>query len=469
MKNIYDVIKESLLDNEDNMIKSLDKSIKDNWLSTYAKGNFKVKDKKSSLGPTIIGKIIIDGYQGDTIPISFWTIKGDIYITNCPNLITIRGLFGDRPISIDGGLYIENCPKLMSLEGCPPIVTDFSCIGNRSIRSLVGAPEHVFGNCYIMKNGKKFTEDQIKASIEVSKRIDCNEEEFEANINESLTEPHLLKLADWLKENKSSLKRLLPINIAFDQITSKDVETYSYPYIDENAIKSCRSIISGKEDGFIIVMNKTGFDCLITSDKKRINLKKPAYSWASFGRSEETKSTELIDICRRAEEVILVRYYSELSTVEKRTQRRSARDGMILNNEYQNREIARENVARYKRLAAKIRAEKNNEFEKIDEEVEKTVMRVLKASQIVHRQPDKYSSYKITTLNQKVYGQSNYMKGQTVGQNGLLYYYAEYTDALIDIKSGHAQSYQLDYEKKCIKEIKRLLEIIDKDLKDLGL
>lgn len=77
MKSIYDIIKEGLLDDEDVWMDRIEKNVYGTWLEKNAQGNFKIKNKKSSLGPTLVGKVIIDGFQGETLPIQIWTIKGD--------------------------------------------------------------------------------------------------------------------------------------------------------------------------------------------------------------------------------------------------------------------------------------------------------------------------------------------------------------------------------------------------------
>lgn len=468
MIDLYNSLKESLLDNEDDQLEFLDKVVSDNWFKAYAKGDFKIKDKKKSLGCTIVGNMIIDKYEGETIPVSCWTIKGNLYITNCPNLKTINGFI--QSSTIDGGLYIENCVSLESLEGCPKLVDNFSCVGNRRIKSLVGAPEHVFGNCYIMKNGKKFSEEQIKTAIEVSRRIDCNEEDVDANITEALTEPHLLKFAEYLKSIGGSFKRVFDRrDLVFDKITSKDVTVYSYPHIDDNAIKDCRKIISDKESGYIIVMNHKGeYDFVITSWKQMINITN--WKGGFDGRSYPKKSTELIDICNRAEELILIKCSNELTTWKLQSDRREARSGMIMNTERQNQEIARENVKRYKKLAAQMRAEKNQEYKKIDEAVEKIIMRALKVSQIAHRDPDKYNSYEVSYLNEMIYDKQAYAykSNMTSGKNGLLYYYDKYTTTLMDIKKGNAYDYQIRDEKLYEKKLWEKIKEIEDKLSHMG-
>lgn len=465
MKSIYDIIKEGLFDIDDN-VDRIDRAIAADWIEQHCTGDFKIKEKKSTLGPTIVGNLILDKYDGETIPVSIWSLKkGSLYITNCPRLKTIKGFFGDRPMSIDGGLYIENCPNLESLEGCPPIVDEFSLINCKRIKSLVGAPEHVFGNCYIMKNGKKFKEDEIKAAIQTHARIDCNEEEIEANLNEAFTEPHLLKLSQHLKDNGTSFKQLIASRreIAFDKITSKDVKTY--PFGNDEAIKACNKIISGKTSGFIILLNSKGEYTDMIFGKTMVNLI-PGYN---FGRkSVDCPSREILDDCKRAGERVVFYTTIDFNTSKIKLDRRESREGMITNTPEQNETIAKENMRRYKKLAAQMRANKDNDFEKLDDAVEDIIMRVVKACRMAHRDPNKFSKYTISALNLMVYDQTRYSNGKSYGQDGLLVVYDRYTDCMTSVKQGTAYAYEVDNLPKYKKAIEDRVAEIDKKLKELG-
>ena len=465
MKSIYDIIKEGLFDIDDN-VDRIDRAIAADWIEQHCTGDFKIKEKKSTLGPTIVGNLILDKYDGETIPVSIWALKkGSLYITNCPRLKTIKGFFGDRPMSIDGGLFIENCPNLESLEGCPPIVDEFSLIGCKRIRSLVGAPEHVFGNCYIMKNGKKFKDEEIKAAIETHARIDCNEEAIEANLNEAFTEPHLLKLSQHLKDNGASFKQLIGSKreIAFDKITSKDVKTY--PFGNEDAIKACNKIVSGKMGGFIVLLNSKGEYTDMIFGKTSINLI-PGYN---FGRkSIDCPSRELLDDCKRAGERVVFYTTMDLSTSKLKYDRKESREGMITNTPEQNEEIAKSNMKRYKKLAAQMKVNKDNDFEKLDDAVEDILMRLVKASRLAHRNPDKYDNWTISALNAMVYDQTRYNQGKSWGEDGLLIMYNRYTDCMMSVKKGKAYEYEINNLPRYKKAIEDKIAEIDKKMKEFG-
>lgn len=470
MKDLFDSIKESLLDDTDDVLDRMDKVIGGAWFEKNAKGNFKIKDKKSSIGCTIVGDIVFDKYDGEEIPVSAWKVqKGSVYFTNCPNLKSVRGFFGEYPGTLDGGLFIENCPNLESLDGCPAVVSDFSCIGNRKIKSLEGAPKHVFGNCYVMKNGKRFSEEYIRSLIEVTDRIDCNENAEEANITEAFTEPHLLKLAEYIKSKKSSFRRLFGdgAGVALDKITSKDVQTFRYPRNIEDGVKAANQIISGRSSGFIVLLNKQDEFSSLIYGKNYINL----YSGYEFGRRHSVRSTELLDMCKRAGEIMVFRLTQDFQTWELRSDRREARNGMITNTEDQNRRIAKENIERYKKIVAQNRANRDKDFEEIDKQVESIIMRVLKASQISHRDPSKISTIDVSRLNEWIYDEVRYSSSthKSYGKTGLLRLYNTFTDYLADVKKGGAYDFQIEGLQKVKVQIKNTIEKIDEELKKLGL
>ena len=470
MKNLFDSIKESLLDDTDDFLSKMDKVVGGAWFEKNAKGNFKIKDKKSSIGCTIVGDIIFDKFDGEEIPVQAWKVqKGSVYFTNCPNLKSVRGFFGEYPGTLDGGLFIENCPNLESLDGCPTVVGDFSCINNRKIKSLEGAPKHVFGNCYIMKNGKKFTEEYIRSMIEVTDRIDCNEEDIEANINEAFTEPHLLKLAEYLKTQRSNFNRLFGnrAGIAFDKITSKDVQTFRYPRNIDDGVKAANQIISGKASGFVVILDKQDKFEMLIYGKNYINLS-PGYS---FGRNGYAKSTELLDICRHAGEIMVFRLTQDFQTWGLQSDRRESREGMITNTEDQNRRIAIENIERYKKIVAQNRANKDKDSDVIDKQVESIIMRVLKASQISHRDPSKISAIQVQRLNEWIYDEIQFNRSthKSYGKTGLLRLYNKFTDYLADVKKGNAYDFQIEGLQKVKDEIFDTINKIDAELKALGL
>ena len=178
----------------------------------------------------------------------------------------------------------------------------------------------------------------------------------------------------------------------------------------------------------------------------------------------------MINKCKNAHEIIVF-YSNGFETSNLRWERHNAREGMITNTEEQNRQIARENVERYKKLVAQMRANKDKDFEEIDKQVEDIVMRVLKASQISHRDPNKIDSYKISSLNEWIYDQKRWdsRSHNTYGKDGLLRVYSKYTEYFQDVRKGSAYDYQIRELKSCKEKLIDIIKKIDSELKLLGL
>lgn len=462
---------ESILD--DDLIDTMDKVAAGEWLKKYATGNYKVNKTGYSL--KINGDLIIDGFDGETIPITVFNVKGSLSILNCPNLKTIKG-FVD--FSIDGGLYIENCPSLETLEGCPKIIGgDFSCIGNRKIKSLVGGPESVFGEVHVMKNGKKFSEEYIKSLIKDCERVNCSDESVEVPINEALTEPHLLKFAQQLEDERKEGKHrkkfssILPTHsgIQYDKITSKDVKVFK-SYQTEDMLKECRIYISGKKDGIILLQDKDGRYWGVIWQKS-------IYLIGRYGggvsQEGNVKSTELLAYCKNADKVVTINV-SGVSNYSIRSERMNARKDMVIYDDQYNMKVAKDNVARYKNILAKRRSLNAINFDDIDDQVQEVVTKVLMVSRIVHKNPAKYadSSYKISHLNNLIYEQQRFDRGNIYGRDGLLKLYDRLTDYFLDTqkeRNGGMTEYYAKQLEPIKTQIMSLIEIIKKDLKDFGL
>lgn len=465
------VLAESILD--DDMVDSLDKMASTDWLKKYTTGNYKVKKTGYSL--KITGDLIIDGFDGETIPVTIFNIKGSLSIVNCPKLKSIKGLI---EFSIDGGLHIENCPELETLEGCPKVIgNDFTCIGNRKIKSLAGCPECVFGDVHIMKNGKKFSEEYIKTLIKDYESINCSEDSNELVINEALTEPHLLKFAQQLNDQRKEgvhTKRFADIfptytGIQYDKVTSKDVKVFkSFEY--EAMLKECRAYIADKKFGVILLQDKDGKYWGVIFKKNIYIINRYGLSARQYNR---VQSTELLSYCKEAHKVIAIDL-SKFENYNLKNDRRASREGMVIYDEAYNEKVAKDNIARYKAILVKRRALSNINFDDIDDQVQEVMTKVLMASRIVHKNPAKYAdyTYKISHLNSLVYDQMRYEKGKAWGRDGLLKLYDRLTDYFLETQKDKGNGLSEYYAKKIdpVKaEITSLIKIIKAELSYFGL
>ena len=451
MKHINDILKESLPD--DDLESTVDNQMLGEWMKENLSGKYKVTSLKDGT-LKFRGEVMIKNYNGEAFPSNFVIsfMQGDFKIEKCPNLKNIHGLF--KPYTdVDGDYVISNCPKLESVDGGPMTVKGtLSFTSNSSLKSLEGMPQFIYETIYIMKNGKKFSQKYIESYTSLPKRIVCSleEEVNEYVVNEALNEPHLLELIKQLKANGRRVKSYIgDTNVQLDQLDSSNVKEYSK--IDARAIKSASEIVRASDIfGFIILVDYDGsYLCFINNHKKCIPIKqgyKPHnyYRFREYG--EMMSYTDIMnEIKVNAHSLIVVKWgFEERNVVYKlRSDRSTARDGMIFNTPEQNEEIAKENVERYKKLAAQMKAQKDKNLEAIDAAVEEIVMEVLKMSQEAKRNPNKYESYQIRHLNEMIYGEEHYTgynsrtKKSTMGEDGLLKLYTEYTTTYADIlKTG---------------------------------
>ena len=98
-------------------------------------------------------------------------------------------------------------------------------------------------------------------------------------------------------------------------------------------------------------------------------------------------------------------------------------------------------------------------------------MRVLKASQISHRDPNKISAGQVRSLNEWIYDEVRYSSSThtSYGKTGLLRLYNTFTDYFNDVKKGTKYSFQIEGLQKVKIQIKDTIKKIDEELKSLGL
>lgn len=453
--NIFDYINESILDDIDDLENKTDNIILKKWFDEYAKGDFKVKISKKGI-TKVTGNMIIKGFDGETFPsMNIDEFKGSLTIEKCPNLISMEGLFKQYFYKIYGNLIINNCPKLTKLA-CPTTVEgSFQLVGNSSLKSLEGAPEMVTGEVYIMKNGKKFKEDQIKKYVEfVGDFIYCSGEFEETTINEDQIDeafgnPYLMLLAKQLKESGHAFKSIFNrygVNALWDQVDSSHITNYSWRYKSpsDKDLKAARAIISGKSDGYIITYkyedNKLKFIRVIDSHKSSIVLGGNYTVW------HQEKSTELIDmICGvgysnpKCDGMIIIHVDRELDNWNIRNERKLARQGMVENTPEYYSKVARENIERYKKIIQTNKANRNTgEVEKVQKMVDAFLKDIMQASQNVMKNPMKYKDdlLWLEKLNEYAYNRVSYDRGKSYGNDGVLILFNRYMEIWARTASG---------------------------------
>lgn len=472
MKHLNDIVAEGILDMEDD---ALDKIVAKQWVEEHIKCDGKIQYLKNG-SIKFGGDVIIKGFDGDSIPnyITIANVNGDFKIEKCPNLTKLENLFVEYA-EVKGEYVVANCPKLESLVGGPyKVGQNMSITSNPSLKTLEGCPMFVYDKVYVMKNGKRFKKEYIQSFITVKMDFDifCGAEDEEATIvesemvNEAMNEPHLLQLAKQLKEkpvlrgrnngsnfnvifghhtgeSRNKPGRNTRFEVPLDQLDSTNVKEYNR--IDDKADKAIRAVIS-KTGAMGLVLCKSVDDeyLFAFNHLKQYHLLSlnwgNKYQWHTPVGAREgwfaLDYTQVMNMIHNyASSCVIVTWSDEewKQYIQKRSERTAARNGMIENTPEQNVKIAQENRKRYKAMVAIIRAErKDDEFQKLDQEVEDIVNAVLKVCREARRNPDKWKPYVITDLNQLIYGDYH------SNQNGVLSLYDKFIREYMNVKKGEA-------------------------------
>ena len=485
MKSIVNLF-EGFFDIEDNVAK-FDSNINKDWLEKNAAGKFKCQILKSG-DMKVNGTIIIKGFDGDTLPALniISVINGDVTIEKCPNLTTIDGLFGEGA-KIQGNLNINNNPKLISIKGCPRVIGgSLSIMGNSSLKSLEGMPWMMDGACYVMKNGRKFKEDEIVKDLIGARKIMCSMEDRVEMINEALNEPHLLELETQLKKQKLGFnfkdimfpksfykQRQDKFYLNWDEIDSSQVRDYAR--INDNVIKDIRRILSATGVyGFVLLRDTDDeYFAIITSSKQIIFIKQPTkYSNYELGRWRDWSYSQIMPMIGNAYSCVIIQYEMEdrNNHAYKRVQRQNSREGMIENTPEQNKQIAKENRARYEKLIAQIRANRNTNVDKYADKIDDIMMRYLKCLRDYSKPDTKIRNWEMSSLNELIGDRRHWFKGHSSGDNGLLYYYEEYISNLKTLQNGETEYVKSRQEalKTYEESLNYMIQKIDNVLKKFG-
>ena len=472
MKHLKDIIVESFFDGEEDLMKDMDNIAIETWLKENTTGGYKYQRLKTG-DWKINGTLIIKGFTGEEIPIKniVSVINGGITIEKCPNLTTLDGLFASK-CTFDGDLNIANCPKLESIGVLPGKVEGAVNISNNQrLKNIDNLPYLVNGNVYLIKNGKKFKEETLRNSL-YAHNIFCSCEEDEANVNEDIieeafTSAHLSLLNKQLNKSGLSFNNLFvkkvytgqsPTDMNRMKIDWKDIDSSNikeFSKVDATALKAIRSVISSKTGRGIVLLTdwKGNYTGVMTSDKRYCLL----YSEDSFDSHRlfdwrNCKTEYLIATAERADGCVVISWDTQKSSDYRalRQQREQSQDGRLLNTPEQYKKIAKENLERYKQMAAQLKIKKNSVFNKIDNGVEDILIRMMKANRDAHLKPETFkgygnhSIYDLQYLNECIYDKKYYVGysrkhgNEYRGSNGLLYFYDEYTKAYVRLANGEA-------------------------------
>lgn len=488
MRTLY----ESLLDDFEDLEVSQDKEMVKQWCADNLKGKYKVTITKDNY-IKLRGDVLIKDYKDDAFPYRISLMDGNLSIEKCPNITSLEGLFIDF-LSVNGNLSINNCEKLTSIIGSPLTVKgSLSITGNKSLKSLEGAPELVFGNIYIMKNGKKFSFDKLAEKYNLAGRIVCSLEDDEEDVvnedvvNEALYEPHLLEIADQLKKSKINPAILFShFDIEWDLIDSSNVQEFNR--IDAKAKTKIRNTIARRDDirGIILLRNERArkYTSIISDKKEILDLNNgKVYSFGSFMRTWVGMSTTelMMNYVDYADSAIIINWTNAelLSRNRKQADRRKSREGMIHNTPEYYEELARENIARYRKIVEQNKAaRKAGDFDAIDKDVETIVSAAFKYAQNIRKNfkpnPNNphnhyFETSKIENIMNEIYDKKTWVgykataftvKDGYSGEDGLLSLYDQYMRLYIRVSATGDSS-----DSKRLNSLKTLLDNKIKNLK----
>lgn len=506
MDNLFKYIKESILD-VDALDAATDKMMADTWAKENLKGDYSIRRLKNGMFK-VRGKVILRNYNGtDFGGIVIDSLDGSLYVEDCPNIKSLDGLFarqswGDVKTKVTGDIKIANCKSFNSLEGLPRYIDgEFVVMDCPSLKSLEGAPEMTC-DVTVVKCGKKFTKAQIQKHFKCAMRIMCSMEERDEMITEAMSEPHLLKFWEWVKETYPKLKKereeegsrnktpekILLSKIAdgairLDKIRPSDVEVYDNY---ENKIKDIRKALLrvANGGGIAIIKNmiadpehRDGVYEYIFSGNGYEASGYNLYDWVRYNKynSRITCSMGKMELCDLAgtaagkpnstwRQFIIVNLDIDLqgNRYKLKDERRKAKEGIVHNTKEYYEQVARANRKRWKEIIATARANKlNDEYMSVLSAVEALMHRYAKLATKM-RNPDfieqnRWSST-IDACNELVKSINNtsfsMMKYVTTAQGG----------RGIDSKES-ALKYAQQYKKTLAEKI----VTFDKKLTELGL
>ena len=462
----------------------INKDVNADFLSK-CKGNYTIVTFKDGT-IRINGKLLISKIDNEDLSLlNCRDFHGKLFIENCPNLKTLEGSFLSKIAVFDGSITINQCPNLESINGIPAMVKGDVMITNCKKLKDFGTLESVFGNLYWEKNGRKYTKEEIISKVSVIKKVFCSVEDEEADVvegmvSEAFNNPWLSKLAkqlkkypfsEWSWRNTEGEQKVAKVSdifkyskdgsyygrlldkISFDDIdvydmgNKKDKDTLAKEFYNIYSARTTRGdlilIFDENTDEFVGAFGDTTAQrgvqgegvSFITIPNSKGNVREPRNIF--YGKLEAkaklmSYGTGYTIIVIKAEKDSESR--SELRG-KLRQQRQESQKGVINPGDVeQYREIAAANLKRYKQIVAMNRAnKKTEEYEKINDAVERIMMRVFKLTRDVTKDPKKYDKYDITNFLNWVRNERQYGNHGAYGENGLIYYFKTYMDRYMNV------------------------------------
>lgn len=481
MKDIKDIVSYTLSDLSEGLLsgmdaafatadKFIDEDILKKW---FTNDNCKITKKKNGyvLRGNFKTKDIEDTYNGPKIV----AVYGNFAISDT-KLSSLEGMFSEDAV-IEGTFTIENNDNLVSLKGCPISVSTLVIANNKNLKDIDIAP-NVLVNAYVSKNGKKFKETQLRAKMNVYKKIFCSVENDDVEdalinesemINEAFKAPQLKLIADAIKRcTKSNVKRedrftLEYITaIAWDKLEASKISEYDNS--DPKTITVIRNLTYKKADGMFALMNAEGEVYAIIYQKHYLTLSPNAHyrSIDKYTSGNKISNQDMIDYISYADSFMFIDLKDEDLVWALRSERRKAREGALAYRKGYERtgkaeyswsqdvisdknvryyqEIADENRERYKTMVQQLKAKKaltSGNFDNIKKRLDDIFARYTKLLSKVYADPTKYSAWDLDWLNDKFYNVTKIDK-YSMRESGLFRSIEVYFNFLIEASKGSA-------------------------------
>lgn len=188
---------------------------------------------------------------------------------------------------------------------------------------------------------------------------------------------------------------------------------------------------------------------------------------------QKFRPTEAFELLARCNKIHIIELTEQLSTSKIRGERSSAQNGMINpGDKAQYAQIAAKNMERYKKLAAKLKIEREM-HDDIPDKVMEAVKKVMDLSVDASKNPMKYIGieYHVQKLIELVGDKqtSSTYRGRTstYGVNGLMYYFSSYIKSKIEVSSGNSYGFERDTYKNSKASLLKLIKMIDEKLAEI--
>lgn len=467
---------EGLLDG--GIFNDIEKTVVTDWLKQNAQGNYKTMLLKNGT-LKIWGRLILNSDNIPPLRISF--LEGNLYIENS-NLTSLEGLFDDLP-KIKGNIEITNCPNLTDLTGLPHMIDgDITVTNCKSLRSLEGV-NCLAGEVQIMKCGKRFSKSTVSKAFPAAIRIYCSEEDIiadlnEAVVNESFEDPVLVRLYDQLRNLKLKLNipDLFGAGIQLDKITPSMRETFRIPQ-DVAKMKSAVNsiVIRGGVNGFIATESFDGeFGYLYNTWGYRFDLHTPANDWAWYARDSNGTRMKVSEI--RSDLSAGSRLLSDTKFVHVwkpvgidahtiRGDRAAAKSGLIEFDKKSLDRILRVQQDRYRAAVKQLKASrKSDSYKSKVAEVDKIMTRFTKFMHKLIMDPAWANSigYKRDLVFNVI--RKGYIKGALHQEYGVIYAFQCWSNSIVRTLAGDGLYSKIDST-----DLDKALARADERLSDVGM